>query len=159
MNLELPEVQTGQIFNIFFLAENWIFKEQILIFFLLTYPKLRILFLKNVFIFSKGLLFDLLQLSFLWNKQRHFLIISFPDISSTYYTTQLLLKKWSLGNPASSPRYSNPALGPRPHKSFSQFNLLLGKVWSLWSCAHYFQWFTGYLNHVVLLISKVYVLK
>ena len=48
-----------------------------------------------------------------------------------------------------------PAL--RPH--FNQFNLLLGKLQSLSSCAHYFQWFTGYLKHVVLLMSQVYVSK
>ena len=47
----------------------------------------------------------------------------------------------------SGPRPSYPVLLPRPHKSFNQLNLLLGKVQSLWSCAHYFQWFTGYLNY------------
>ena len=59
----------------------------------------------------------------------------------------------------SGPRPSYPALGPRSHKSFNQLNLLLGKVRSLWSCAHYFQWFTGYLKHVVLLMPQVHVLK
>ena len=39
-----------------------------------------------------------------------------------------------------------PALEPRPHKTFNQLNLLLGNVQPLWSCAHYFQSFTGYLK-------------
>ena len=51
------------------------------------------------------------------------------------------------------------ASGPRAHKCFNQFNLLLVKLQSLWSCAHNFQWFTGYLNHDDLLISHVHVLK
>ena len=38
------------------------------------------------------------------------------------------------------------------HKHFNQLNLFLFKVPSIWSCAHYFQWFTGYLNHVDLLM-------
>ena len=42
-----------------------------------------------------------------------------------------------------------------PLKMFNQLNLLLFKVQSLWSCAHYFQWFTGYLNHVDLVMSHV----
>ena len=54
----------------------------------------------------------------------------------------------------SGPR--RPALDPRIHKSFKQLNLLLRKVHSLWSFAHYFQWFTGYLKHVVLLMSQMY---
>ena len=51
---------------------------------------------------------------------------------------------------------------PSPHKSFNKLNLLLVKVQSLWSCAHdahYFQWFTGYLNHVDLLMSHVHIFK
>ena len=37
-----------------------------------------------------------------------------------------------------------------PHKSFNKLNFLLVNVESLWSCAHYFQWFTGYwLTHVL----------
>ena len=50
---------------------------------------------------------------------------------------------WVIRPPASYPPLSlpssYPALGPLPHKSFNQLNLLLGKVQSLWSCAHYFQ--------------------
>ena len=55
--------------------------------------------------------------------------------------------------------------GPRPralisgaHKSFIKLNLLVKAQWQ-WSCARYFQWFTGYLNHVDLLMSYVHVLK
>ena len=53
--------------------------------------------------------------------------------------------------------FSNLSLHPieMPHKSFSQLNLLLVKVQLLWSCAHYFQCFTGYLNHVELFMSHV----
>ena len=40
-------------------------------------------------------------------------------------------------------------------KIFNQLNLLLIKVRSLRSSAHYFQWFTGYLNHIGLLMSHV----
>ena len=36
--------------------------------------------------------------------------------------------------------------GPRPPKIFNQLNLLLLKVHSLWSCAHYFQWFMDYFK-------------
>ena len=42
-----------------------------------------------------------------------------------------------------------------PYSIFSQLNLLLFKVHSLWSCVHYFQWFTGYLSHVDLPMSQV----
>ena len=64
----------------------------------------------------------------------------------------------------SGPRSSYPALGPwspapSPHKSFNKRNHLLVKVQSLWSCAHCFQWFTGYLNHTDLLMSQVHVFK
>ena len=55
-----------------------------------------------------------------------------------------------LGYPAPGFRPSYPALGP--HKNFNQLNLFLVKVQWLWSCAHYFQWFMGYLNHVDLLM-------
>ena len=56
-----------------------------------------------------------------------------------------------------------PALGPRPlalikistSSTSSYFNLFLFKVKSLWLCAHYFQWFTGHLKHVDLLILHV----
>ena len=48
---------------------------------------------------------------------------------------------------------------PGPHKSFNKLNLLLVKIQSLWSCTLYFQWFTGYLNHVDLLMSHVHVFK
>ena len=44
---------------------------------------------------------------------------------------------------------------PGPHKSFNQLNLVLFEVQSLWSCAHYFQWFTGCLNHLDLLTLHV----
>ena len=40
--------------------------------------------------------------------------------------------------------------GPRVEEHKRPF-----KVQSLWSCAHYFQWFTGYLNHVDLLMLHV----
>ena len=33
-----------------------------------------------------------------------------------------------------------------PQKIFSQLNLFLFKVTSLWLCANYFEWFTGHLN-------------
>ena len=68
-------------------------------------------------------------------------------------------KKGSLDYPVPGSRPSYPAPGPRSHKSFNQLNLLLGKVQSLWSCAHYFQWFAGYLNHVILPMSQVHDLK
>ena len=48
---------------------------------------------------------------------------------------------------------------PGPKNFFNQLNLLLLKVQSLWSCAHYFQWLMGYLNHVHLLLPHVHVLK
>ena len=48
---------------------------------------------------------------------------------------------------------------PGPQKILNQFNLLLPKAQSLRSCAHYFQWFMGYLNHVGLLMPHVHVLK
>ena len=48
---------------------------------------------------------------------------------------------------------------PGPHKSSNKLNLHLVKVQSLLSCAHYFQWFTGYLNNVDLLMSHVHVFK
>ena len=41
-----------------------------------------------------------------------------------------------------------------PHKSFSKLNLLVKVQW-LWSCVHYFQWFTGCLNDIDLLIPHV----
>ena len=53
-------------------------------------------------------------------------------------------------------RPSYPA--PGPHKSL-KLNVLLFRVQSLRLCAHYFQWFTGYLNHVALLMSHVNVFK
>ena len=61
---------------------------------------------------------------------------------------------WRLGK-----CFGYPALDPRPlalgsHKIFNQLNLFLFKVES-WSCAHYFRWFTGYLNHVDSLMSHV----
>ena len=59
----------------------------------------------------------------------------------------------------SDPRPSYAAVGPRPHKSFIQLNLLLLKNQSLWSWAHYFQLFTSYLNYIDLLMSHVHVLK
>ena len=79
LNIE-SGAQTGQIFNIFFLTENWIFQEQILIMFLLTY-KLKIPFWKVYLFLVKGYYLTL--------------IISFPDISNIYYTTQLLFNKFS----------------------------------------------------------------
>ena len=53
------------------------------------------------------------------------------------------------------PRPSYPAPVPSSHKNFNQLNFFLFKVQSLWSCAHYFQWFTGYLNQAELLIWHV----
>ena len=52
---------------------------------------------------------------------------------------------WVIRPPAPGPHIRRSA--PDPHKIFNKLNLLLIKVQSLWSCAHYFQWFTG-LNHV-----------
>ena len=40
-------------------------------------------------------------------------------------------------------------LGPSPHKSFNQLNFLLVNVQSLWSWAHYFQWFTGFVDFIL----------
>ena len=65
--------------------------------------------------------------------------------------------KGSLGYLTPGPRPSYPVLDLWSHKSFNQLNFLLGKVQSLLPCPHYFQWFTGYLNHVVLLMSQVHV--
>ena len=48
---------------------------------------------------------------------------------------------------------------PLPHKRFNQLNLFLVQFQSLCSCAHYIQWFTGYINHVDLLMSHEHVLK
>ena len=58
-----------------------------------------------------------------------------------------------LSYPAPDPRPSYLTLDPGFHKIFNQLKLLLFKVQSLWSCAHYFQWFTGCLNHVDLFMS------
>ena len=71
------------------------------------------------------------------------------------------IRKWYgyLGYSVPGPRPSYPALRPWYHKSFNQLNFLLGKIQSLWSCANYFQWFTGYLKHVGLLMSQAHVLK
>ena len=67
----------------------------------------------------------------------------------------------------SGPRPSYPALNAQPlapapgsHKSFNKLNLLLIKVQSLWSWAHYFQWFTVYLNltysgHMYMFLKKL----
>ena len=59
----------------------------------------------------------------------------------------------------SGPR--SPALisSPRPPTSgpfisFNKLNVLLVKVQPRWSCAHYFQRFTCYLNHIDLLCLK-----
>ena len=55
------------------------------------------------------------------------------------------------------PRSPAVRSGPRPpppiQVSTSSTSSYL--VQSLWSCAHYFQWFTGYLNHVDLLMLHV----
>ena len=64
-----------------------------------------------------------------------------------------------LGYPDPGPLPSYSTIGPWPHKSFNHLNLLLIKGQSLWPYAYYFQWFTGYLNHVDLLMSHVHVLK
>ena len=143
MDLELPEVQTGQIFNIFFGGELNISRGNFNYVFI-TY-KLKIPFYKTVFIFRKGLLFDLLhKVKFPLNQSATFSNNFISRHFQHLLATQLLFKKGSLGYPVSS---------PRPYKCFNQLNLLLGKVQSLWSWTHYFQWSTGYLNHVVLLIS------
>ena len=67
---------------------------------------------------------------------------------------------FGLFGPRSPPLLSGPRPpAPGSHKSFNKLNLFLVKVQSLWSCAHYFQWFTVYLNHVDLLMSHVHVFK
>ena len=53
---------------------------------------------------------------------------------------------WVILPLAPGPHIRSSAHGP--HKSLNKLNLLLAKVQSLWLCAHYFQWLTGYLNHV-----------
>ena len=64
---------------------------------------------------------------------------------------------WDIRPPDPGPHIRPSARGS--HKSFINFNLILVKAQWLWSCAYYFQWFTGYLNHVDLLMSYVHVLK
>ena len=66
---------------------------------------------------------------------------------------------WVIRPLAPGPQMQPPALGVRPYKCFNQLNLLLGKVQSLLSCAHYIQWFTGYSDHVGSLMSHVHILK
>ena len=79
------------------------------------------------------------------------------------YVEPILFKRyvikdvWVIQPPAPGPHIWTST--PSSHKSFNKLNLLLFKVQSLWSCAHYFQWFMGYLNHVDLLMSHVHVLK
>ena len=63
----------------------------------------------------------------------------------------------SVQSKASGPHIRPSTLGL--HKIFNQLNFLLFKVKSLWSCAHYFQWFTDYVNNVDLLMSHVHVLN
>ena len=75
--------------------------------------------------------------------------VCFPDLSIMLHRLSLFYEGvWAIRPPA-----------PGPHKSFNKRNFLLVKVQSLWSRAHYFQWFTGYLNHIDLLMSHVHVLK
>ena len=64
-----------------------------------------------------------------------------------------------LGYPAPIPQPSYLALGPQ--KNFNHLNFLLFKVQSLCSCAHYFQWFTGYVDftHVICTCFKETVLS
>ena len=69
---------------------------------------------------------------------------------------------WIIRTPDPGPHSRPSVLGswPRgPHKSSNKLSLLLVTVQSLWSCVNYFQWFTGYLNHVDLLMSQVHVSK
>ena len=73
-----------------------------------------------------------------------------------------LYKKWVFGLSSLRPSAlisGTQSLAPGPHKVFNQLNFLLFKVQSLWSCAHYFRWFMGYVNHVDLLMSHVHVLR
>ena len=55
------------------------------------------------------------------------------------------------------PRSPAVISGPRPPSPIkvSTSSTSSHLVQSLWSCAHYFQWFTGYLNHVDLLMLHV----
>ena len=89
--------------------------------------------------------------------KKQFNSIQFRILANVLKQGHYVVGRWVLRPPA--PRPSYPALGPRPHKSFNQLNLFLGKDQSRESCAHYFQWFTGYLKHVVLLMSQVHVSK
>ena len=66
---------------------------------------------------------------------------------------------WVIRPPAPEPYIRLLAPEPQSYKNFNQLNLLLGKVQSIWSYAHYFKWSMGYWNHFVLLISQVHVLK
>ena len=63
---------------------------------------------------------------------------------------------WVIQPPASSP-HIRPSV-PGPHKIFIKLSLLLVKFQWRWSCAHYFQWFTGNLNDVDILMSHKHVL-
>ena len=51
------------------------------------------------------------------------------------------LKLVCLGYPVPSP-HIRPST-PDPHKNLKKLNFLLVKAQLLWSCAHYFQWFTA----------------
>ena len=63
LNLELAELQTGQIFDIFFGETAYLvnISRANFNYVLLPYPILKFLFLKNEVIFSKRLLFELRQ--------------------------------------------------------------------------------------------------
>ena len=76
------------------------------------------------------------------------------------YRNCMLFRVFGLSGPRSPALISSSrSLAPGPHKSFNKLNLLLVKAQWLWSCAHYFQWFTVYLNHVDLMTPSVHVLK